>query len=63
MNPRPVGLEFIESWCGDPGVMAVALSPTPMVPPGGAAEIYIARRIAVSDEDGGQRRPVLVSGH
>lgn len=63
VNPRPVGLEFIESWCGDPGVMAVALSPTPMVPPGGAAEIYIARRIAVSDEDAGQRRPVLVSGH
>jgi len=56
-NPRPTPFEFIESWCGDAAVMAVALSPTPLVPPNGAAEIYIARRAASSEDDMIQRRP------
>ena len=61
-NPGKVAVDFIESWCGDVGVLAVALSPTPFIPPGGASEIYVVRRVASDDADRTQPRPSLVNG-
>lgn len=60
-NPRSEAVDFVESWCGGAEVMSVALSPSPLVPAGGASEIYIARRIPAQEEDRSQIRPVLVS--
>jgi conjugal transfer pilus assembly protein TraK len=61
-NPGTVGVDFTESWCGSPGVIAVALSPAPFLAPGGAAEIYIVRRLAAADDDRQPVRPTLVGG-
>jgi conjugal transfer pilus assembly protein TraK len=59
-NPGRVGLDFTESWCGEPGVLAVALSPTPFIAPGAASEIYIARRVTEPEDDQSASRPSLV---
>jgi conjugal transfer pilus assembly protein TraK len=61
-NRGPAGVDFTESFCGEPGVLAVALSPSPLIPPGGASEIYVARRLASPDAPRAQPRPSLVSG-
>jgi conjugal transfer pilus assembly protein TraK len=63
VNRGEVAVEFAEPACRDPAVMAVALSPTPLVPPGGAAEIYVARRAAGPADEAARRRPVLLVGH
>lgn len=44
VNRSGAAAEFTESWCEGPGVVAVALSPAPMLLPGGTAEIYVVRR-------------------
>jgi len=61
-NPGSEATEFLESACGGPEVLSVALSPTPLVPAGGASEIYVARRYSADEESRSSRRPTLLSG-
>lgn len=52
--------EFVESLCGGTSVVAVAVSPDPILAPGAASEIYVVRRRDVGDAESGSSRPVLV---
>ena len=51
VNRSGAAIEFTESWCEGPGVVAVALSPAPMLLPGGTAEIYVVRRVAPPEQE------------
>jgi hypothetical protein len=61
-NPGKVGLDFIESWCFEPLVLAVALSPTPYLAAHGTSEIYVARFLAGADDAPVRQRPSLLGG-
>lgn len=55
-------VEFVESWCGARGVAAVALAPSPMLQPGGRAEIFVVVRNAPSEPRGTPRPSLLQAG-
>lgn len=54
--------EFVESWCGSASTVAVALSPSPMLAPGGSAEIFIIQRNTPVQERSTPRPSLLQAG-